>query len=96
MSGVFRNIDPPPPHPLASAYPPPYGAGGGHTRWVEAGWGVNSSEDGRHCSVLYICKLTQNCQSIMIFMSEPLRYERRKYPSRRINSYIYVISSVNI
>ncbi len=33
-----------------------FGAGGGHTRWVETGWGVNSSEDARHCSVLYICK----------------------------------------
>ncbi len=30
--------------------------GGGHTRWVERGWGVNSSEDDRHCSVLYIRK----------------------------------------
>ncbi len=35
---------------------PLFGAGGGHTRWVERGWGVNSSEDARHCSVLYICK----------------------------------------
>jgi hypothetical protein len=39
MSSVFRNIDHPPPHPLASVYPPPpFGAGGGHTRWVERGW----------------------------------------------------------
>jgi hypothetical protein len=36
--------------------PPPLEPGGGHTRWVEMGWGVNSSEDARHCSVLYICK----------------------------------------
>jgi hypothetical protein len=36
--------------------PPAFGAGGGHTRWVESGWGVNSSEDARHCSVLYKCK----------------------------------------
>ncbi len=28
MSGVFRNIDPPPPHRPASAYPPVLGAGG--------------------------------------------------------------------
>jgi hypothetical protein len=51
MSGVFRIIDP---HPLTA-----FGAGGGHTRWVERGcrWGVNSSEDAKHCSVLYyICK----------------------------------------
>jgi hypothetical protein len=58
MSGVFRTIDPTPPHRPACVYPPPpaFGAGGGHTRWVERGWGVNSWEDARHCSVLYICK----------------------------------------
>jgi hypothetical protein len=44
MSGVFQNV------------PPAFGAGGGHTRWVERGWGVNILEDTRHCSVLYICK----------------------------------------
>ncbi len=48
-------------HCLASSeiltpHPSPPGAGGGHTRWVERGWGVNGSEDARHCSVLYICK----------------------------------------
>ncbi len=49
-------------HPLTArrvcVYPPACGAGGEHTRWVERGWGVNSSEDARHCSVLYkrVCK----------------------------------------
>jgi hypothetical protein len=56
MSGVFRNIEPPPPHRPASVYPPPLVRGGGHTRWVERGWGVSSWEDARHCPVLYICK----------------------------------------
>jgi hypothetical protein len=58
MSGVFRNIDPPPPHRPASVYQRggPFGAGGEHTRQVERGWWVNSSEDARHCSVLYICR----------------------------------------
>jgi hypothetical protein len=57
MSGVFRNIDPPPPDRPASVDPSAFGAGGGLTRWVERrGWGVNSLEDARHCSVLYICK----------------------------------------
>jgi hypothetical protein len=48
----------PPPHPLTArrVYPPAFGAGGGHTRLGERGWGVKSSEDARHCSVLYICK----------------------------------------
>jgi hypothetical protein len=33
---------------------PTFGVGGGHTRLRERGWGVNSSEDARHCSVLDI------------------------------------------
>ncbi len=41
MSGVLQNIDLPPPHRPASMYPPTpaFGAGGGHTRWVERGGG---------------------------------------------------------
>jgi hypothetical protein len=42
MSGVFQNIDPPPPHRPASVHPPAFGAGGGHTRWGERGWGGGS------------------------------------------------------
>jgi hypothetical protein len=44
MSGVFRNIDPPPTNPRRVCTHPPLVMGGGHTRWVERGWGVNSSE----------------------------------------------------
>jgi hypothetical protein len=47
-----QNSDPPPPHRPASVYPPAFDAGGGHTRWVERGWGVNILEDARHSSVL--------------------------------------------
>jgi hypothetical protein len=60
MSGVFQIIDPPPPSPLGECVPPTFGAGGGHTRWVERGWGVNSLEDARHCSVPCICKYFVN------------------------------------
>ncbi len=56
MSGVFRNINLPPPNRPASVYPPPLVRGRGLTRWVEREWGVNSSEDARHCSELCICK----------------------------------------
>jgi hypothetical protein len=35
MSDVFQNIDPPPPSPPGECVPPTFGAGGGHTRWVE-------------------------------------------------------------
>jgi hypothetical protein len=52
MSGVFQNIDPPPPHMtgecvLGTPPPPPLVREGGHTRLVERGWGVNILEDGR-------------------------------------------------
>jgi hypothetical protein len=50
MTGVFRNIDPSPPGECVS----PFVAWGGHTRGV--GVGVISSEDARHCYVLYSFK----------------------------------------
>jgi hypothetical protein len=53
MSGVFQNIDPPTPSPPpGECVPLAFGAGGGHTRWVES----NILEDARHRSVLYIPK----------------------------------------
>jgi hypothetical protein len=52
MAGVFQNIGPPPPSPPGECVPPAFGAGGGHTRLVERGWGVNILEDARHSSVL--------------------------------------------
>jgi hypothetical protein len=45
MSDVFRNID-----------PPPLGQGEDTLSGWRGGGGVNSSEDARHCSVLYLCK----------------------------------------
>jgi hypothetical protein len=52
------------PHPLPAreCVHPAFGAWGGHTRQVERGWGVNSSEDARHCSVFYICKWVHSTQ----------------------------------
>jgi hypothetical protein len=60
MSGVFQNIDLPPPSPPGQCVSPAFRAGGGHTRWVERGWGggVNILEDARHSSLLYICEYT--------------------------------------
>ncbi len=41
--------------------------GGGHTRWVERGWVVNSSEDARHyCSVLYVSTLWAGHSRILL------------------------------
>ncbi len=56
MAGVFQNIDPPPPSPPGECVLPAFGAGGGHTCWLERGWGVNILEDVRHSYVLYVCK----------------------------------------
>jgi hypothetical protein len=59
MSGFFQNIDPPTPSPPGKCVPP-FGAGGGRTRWLEGGGGVNILEDARHCSVLYVSTLCHN------------------------------------
>jgi hypothetical protein len=56
MSGVFQNIDTPPPHRPASVYPPPLRRGEDTLAGWRGGGGFNSSEDARNCSVLYICK----------------------------------------
>jgi hypothetical protein len=53
MSGVFQDIDPPPPfHRPASAF----GAGEDTLAGWRGGWGVNILEDARHSSELYLCK----------------------------------------
>ncbi len=42
MSGVFQNIDPhttPSPPGECALFTPAFGAGGGHTRWLERGVG---------------------------------------------------------
>ena len=46
--------------------PPAFGAGGGHTRWEERGWGVNILEDARHRSVLY-CTYVSTLWILYIF-----------------------------
>jgi hypothetical protein len=57
MSGVFLNIDPPPPSPPGVRVPPAYGAGEDTLAgWKGGCWGVNILEDARHSSVLYRCK----------------------------------------
>ncbi len=48
MSGVFRNIDPPPTSPFGDCVPPAFGAGGGHTRRVESVW-LSTSWGSRWC-----------------------------------------------
>jgi hypothetical protein len=65
MSGVFQNIDPPPSPPGECVQTPlarPPLVWGKDTL---AGWGVNSSEDARHCSVIYIRK----CQVVFLLAS---------------------------
>jgi hypothetical protein len=55
-------------------YPPAFSAGGGHTRWVERGMGVNILEDARHSSVLCICKyfVLLGIQEIPRFVRAPV------------------------
>jgi hypothetical protein len=76
------------PRPLtarASVYIPAFGAGVGHTRWVERGWGIkNILEDARHSSVLYICKYCTLCFQA----SEVKRYTPPSYAP--IPTHIYL------
>jgi hypothetical protein len=64
MSGVFRNIDPPPPHRPASVYSLRLWCGGRTHSPGGEGVGVHSSEDARHRSVLYICKYSHERRSL--------------------------------
>ncbi len=84
MSGVFQNIDPPSPHPLASVYTPAFGAGG-RTHSL-GGWGVNILEDARHSSVLYICKyfVFAGLRSKKIYTSQL----RPPYPTPHAHIYL--------
>jgi hypothetical protein len=70
MSSVFQNIDPRTPSL-------PFGVGGGHTHWVERGWG----EDVRHCSVLYICKYFVVCMLYQLTVATLLHYQIRNFVS---------------
>ncbi len=55
MAEVFQNIDPPPPSPPGVCVPSAFGAGGGHTRWVERG--VGSQYFGRRQAQLFTMRI---------------------------------------
>ncbi len=78
----LASVDLPPPHrPASVVYPPlAFGAEGGHTRWVERGWGVNSSEDARHCSVLYLSKYFV-ATAFVYFTNKVHKYKHITHPS---------------
>ncbi len=88
MSGFFRNTDPPPRHRPAIVYPPAFGAGGGHTRWVERGVGgsiVRKTPDTALYSIYgstYFVKIL-NCEPIQNTLAE------RMCAVQRINSIPY-------
>jgi hypothetical protein len=44
LSLQSSELDPPPPHPLASVVLPPIGSGGTHSLAGEGAWGANSDE----------------------------------------------------
>ncbi len=72
MSGVFQNIDPPPPSP-----PGKCGAGEDTLAGWRGGWGVNIFEDARHNSVLYICKY---------FVAKPYQIHVKRRSCADVNS----------
>jgi hypothetical protein len=93
MSVVFQNIDPHPPHRPASVYPPAFGAGGRTHSLGREGVGVKSSEDARHCSVLYICKYFVPSSHSVLPLSPSLAVSDnspiRSQPSNMVLSRMY-------
>jgi hypothetical protein len=69
MSGVFQNIDPPPPpHSLTArrvCIPRLWVRGEDTLAGWRGGWGVKILEDARHSSVLYLCQY---------FVEKPIRW----------------------
>ncbi len=83
MSASSEILTPHPPFPPpGECVLPPFGAEEGHTRWVERGWGVNSSEDARHCSLLYICKYFVGLTNSVFVISERLDRKRQNVISQ--------------
>jgi hypothetical protein len=81
MSGVFQNIDPPPPHRPASVYPPAFGAGRGHTRWLErtivlvwGGGGVFGRRQTLPC-ILYVYVSTWWSTTLILRLVESTEWE---------------------
>ncbi len=74
-----RNWDSPNPLPAVECASPLV-LGGGHTRWVERGWGVNVLEDARHCSILYIRKYFVDApigkRRNILYLILPMRVEK--------------------
>ncbi len=85
MSGVCRNIDPPTPSPPGECVlPPPLVLGENTLAGGRGGWGVNSSEDAIHCSVLYICKyfvITTSTKCSMCMVKKLFLYQYLLYSS---------------
>jgi hypothetical protein len=79
MSGVFQNIDPPPPHrPASVSSPPPLLRGEDTLAGWRGGLGVNILEDARHCSVLYIRKYF-TAQTLQESSNAHVQYDLQKY-----------------
>ncbi len=71
-------LTPHPPLRPVNMYPPAYVAGGGHTRWLERGWGVNILEDARYSSVLYLYRILFGWVLTSTMYLRVLRRERKQ------------------
>ncbi len=69
MSGVFRNIDPPPPSPPGECVPPRLWCGGGEDTLAgwRGGWGsiVRKTPDTMLCTLYNICKCFKCCKCLL-------------------------------
>jgi hypothetical protein len=71
MSGVFQNIDPPPPSPPGESVPPAFVAGGEHTRWAEREVAGGGQYFGRRqtqlCARIYRPSFRENKLNTLVF-----------------------------
>jgi hypothetical protein len=76
MSGVFQNIEAPPPSPPGECVSPPLLRGEDTLSGWRGRWGVNILEDARHSSVLYICKYFV-VQTLLSFPSAAEKHQQK-------------------
>jgi hypothetical protein len=95
MSGVFQNIYPPTPSPPGECVPPLVREEDTLAGW-RGGGGSNSSEDARHCSVLYICKyFVEEALSILYYNPHSTGLINTN-KTERIRSSKYLVTSASI
>jgi hypothetical protein len=92
----MQNIDPAPPSPPGECvFTPAFGGGGGETTLAgwRRGWGVNTLEDARHSSVLYVCKYIAalHVPPLFLFHQQPGQHATYRWTPDRLDLQAFCI-----